>query len=124
MKALGSALVVIGVFVALFVGLLYGALLAVLGIGLLVLAGQKGSTQKVPAAGESIPYLFKCAECGTHGLIRFEPPTAAEFADINATVIQERTKVCADCKTPFTARAIFAHPFQAKQPFFEPPEAK
>jgi len=126
MKGIGGALIVIGALVALFASLIYGALLVVIGIGLVVLAGQKGggSAQKAPVAGKPIQYLFKCASCGTHGLMGFEPPTAAEFADINATVIQERWKVCADCKTPFVAKAIFAHPFQAKQPFFEPPEAK
>ena len=124
MKGIGGALIVIGALVALFASLIYGALLVVIGIGLVVLASQKGSTQKAPVSGKPIQYLFKCASCGTHGLMGFEPPTAAEFADINATVIQERWKVCADCKTPFVAKAIFAHPFQAKQPFFEPPEAK
>jgi hypothetical protein len=124
MKGIGGALIVIGAIVALVGSLLYGALLVVIGIGLVVLGSQKGGAPKAPVVGEPILYQFKCATCGTHGIIRFEPPAAAEFADINATVIQERTKACSDCKTPFTAKAVFAHPLQAKQPFFEPAEAK
>jgi hypothetical protein len=126
MKGLGGVLIVIGVIVGIVGSLLYGALIAILGVALLVLAGQKAGASDGGGAGEAILYQFKCTNCGTHGIIKFEMPAAGEFVmnDIDQIITQERTKHCNDCKTAFTAKAIFAHPLQRKAPIFEPPEAK